>query len=77
MPLALRTNPTCLCVCSGWKVFTGNEEGALFGWWSWQRCLQQRPHVPPKDVYMIASTVSSKILSAIAKKEGFNFIVRN
>uniref|UniRef100_A0A6A7G3A3 Phosphoglucomutase-2-like n=1 Tax=Hirondellea gigas TaxID=1518452 RepID=A0A6A7G3A3_9CRUS len=58
---------------SGWKVFTGNEEGALFGWWAWQRYLKQQPQVAPQDVYMIASTVSSKILGAIARKEGFNF----
>ncbi|XP_018014829.1 phosphoglucomutase-2 [Hyalella azteca] len=57
-----------------WKVFTGNEEGALLGWWTWQRHKQRSPHTPPEDVYMIASTVSSKILRAIANKEGFNFI---
>ena len=60
---------------TGWKVFTGNEEGALFGWWAWQRCKQQQPELPPSDVYMVASTVSSKILRAIANAEGFNFIV--
>lgn len=58
---------------SGWKVLTGNEEGALLGWWAWQRCQQRSPQLAPKDVYMIASTVSSKILAAIAAKEGFNF----
>jgi hypothetical protein len=56
-------------------VFTGNEEGALLGWWTWQRHKQRSPNTPPEDVYMIASTVSSKILRAIANKEGFNFIV--
>ncbi|KAF2365422.1 Alpha-D-phosphohexomutase alpha/beta/alpha domain I [Trinorchestia longiramus] len=58
----------------GWKVFTGNEEGALLGWWAWQRHTIRSPEVPPQDVYMVASTVSSKILKAIACKEGFNFV---
>jgi len=58
-----------------WTVLTGNQEAALFGWWAWQRHLT-RNHggVPPSDVYMVASTVSSKILRAIAAKEGFNFV---
>lgn len=59
----------------GWKVFTGNEEGALLGWWAWYRFKHLNPEASPKDVYMISSTVSSKILGAIAKREGFNFIV--
>ncbi|KAB7499890.1 Phosphoglucomutase-2 [Armadillidium nasatum] len=58
----------------GWKVFTGNEDGALLGWWAWYRFKHLNPEASPKDVYMISSTVSSKILGAIAKREGFNFI---
>ncbi|KAK4320745.1 hypothetical protein Pmani_008402 [Petrolisthes manimaculis] len=57
-----------------WKVFTGNEEGALLGWWAWYRSRQLSPAPDPSDCYMVASTVSSKILRAIAEKEGFNFI---
>lgn len=56
-----------------WKVFTGNEEGALLGWWAWYRNRQLTPNLDPDQCYMIASTVSSKILRAIAKKEGFHF----
>ncbi|KAH3843870.1 hypothetical protein DPMN_117403 [Dreissena polymorpha] len=56
-----------------WIIFTGNEIGALLGWWSWftfrQRCLD----TPASECYMFSSTVSSKILETIAKKEGFNF----
>lgn len=33
------------------------------------------PDVDMSDVYMLASTVSSKILASMAKKEGFNFEV--
>lgn len=57
-----------------WKVFTGNETGGLLGWWLWYRYRVQNPHSDASNVYMIASTVSSKILRAIANKEGFNFI---
>ncbi|XP_076873514.1 phosphopentomutase [Brachyhypopomus gauderio] len=60
-----------------WKVFSGNELGALLGWWlfqCWKRGQQQgAPETSVKDVYMLASTVSSKILRAIALKEGFHF----
>lgn len=57
-----------------WKVFTGNELAALLGWWMftcWKENNQSKIDV--KDIYMLATTVSSKILSAIALKEGFNF----
>ncbi|ESO94178.1 hypothetical protein LOTGIDRAFT_189430 [Lottia gigantea] len=57
-----------------WKIFTGNEIGALLGWWCWQRFRKQNPDVPSSDVYMLASTVSSKILRSIGDVEGFNFI---
>ncbi|XP_053400354.1 phosphopentomutase-like [Mercenaria mercenaria] len=56
-----------------WTVFTGNEIGALLGWWSWFSFRQKHPDFPAKDCYMLASTVSSKILQTIGAKEGFNF----
>lgn len=56
-----------------WTVFTGNEIGALLGWWSWFSFRQKYPDVPATDCYMMSSTVSSKILQTMAKKEGFNF----
>uniref|UniRef100_A0A8C1GW23 Phosphoglucomutase 2-like 1 n=1 Tax=Cyprinus carpio TaxID=7962 RepID=A0A8C1GW23_CYPCA len=58
----------------GWKVFTGNELAALLGWWmlfNWKEA-----HPDPADterVYMLATTVSSKILKAFACIEGFHF----
>jgi len=55
-------------------VLTGNQEAALFGWWAWWRHTRRNGDVMPEDVYMVASTVSSKILRAIAAKEGFNFV---
>ncbi|XP_072780474.1 glucose 1,6-bisphosphate synthase isoform X5 [Taeniopygia guttata] len=61
--------------CSGcWKVFTGNELAALFGWWMfscWKENCPQDADI--RNVYMLATTVSSKILRAIALKEGFHF----
>ncbi|KAM8815828.1 glucose 1,6-bisphosphate synthase [Rhynchonycteris naso] len=57
-----------------WKVFTGNELAALFGWWMfdcWKKSKSRNSDV--KNIYMLATTVSSKILKAIALKEGFHF----
>ena len=55
-----------------WRVFTGNELGALFGWWAVQS-WKKRGANNPDTTYMLASTVSSKILDTIAKKEGIKF----
>ncbi|KAL1023998.1 hypothetical protein UPYG_G00050070 [Umbra pygmaea] len=57
-----------------WRVFSGNELGALLGWWVY-RCwkLTNTDPLAVRSVYMLASTVSSKILRAIALKEGFHF----
>ncbi|NXX49868.1 PGM2L synthase, partial [Tricholaema leucomelas] len=59
---------------ASWKVFSGNELAALFGWWLFS-CWQQRapPGASPANLYMLATTVSSKILRAIAQQEGFHF----
>ncbi|KAG8430787.1 hypothetical protein GDO86_020010 [Hymenochirus boettgeri] len=57
-----------------WKVFTGNEMAALLGWWMfccWERTCTNG--ADRRDVYMLATTVSSSILKAIATKEGFHF----
>ncbi|XP_023704077.1 phosphoglucomutase-2 isoform X3 [Cryptotermes secundus] len=57
-----------------WYVFSGNELGALLGWWSWYSHRRRNPDENPSQLYMMASTVSSKILKTIAAAEGFNFI---
>ncbi|XP_070552652.1 phosphopentomutase-like isoform X2 [Ptychodera flava] len=58
-----------------WKIFTGNETGALFGWWAVLTYREQFGNdVNMSDVYLIASTVSSKILKSIAKQEDCNFV---
>uniref|UniRef100_A0AAQ5Z2W3 Phosphoglucomutase 2 n=1 Tax=Amphiprion ocellaris TaxID=80972 RepID=A0AAQ5Z2W3_AMPOC len=57
-----------------WRVFSGNELGALLGWWIFHCWRQQNPDTAAvKNLYMLSSTVSSKILRAIALKEGFHF----
>ncbi|XP_031573517.1 glucose 1,6-bisphosphate synthase-like [Actinia tenebrosa] len=57
-----------------WKVLTGNETGALLGWWAFFCHKKDHPQLYPGDnVYMIASTVSSKFLDSMAKVEGFKF----
>jgi phosphomannomutase len=54
-----------------WRVFTGNEVGALLAAWEWRAYLA-RGGIPSKAV-MFASTVSSKFLAAFAAAEGFEF----
>lgn len=56
-----------------WRVFTGNELGALLGWWAIQNYKELHPGKTLKDCYLLASTVSSKVLKAIAQVEGCHF----
>lgn len=56
-----------------WKTFTGNELGALLGWWLLRSYREKNPSKPLSNVYMLSSTVSSKILKTMAEIEGFNF----
>lgn len=68
---------TNLLTCRGeWHVFSGNELGALIGWWLLHCFKSKNPDADLGDVYMLASTVSSKLLRSMARKEGFNFLVR-
>ncbi|CAH1101312.1 unnamed protein product [Psylliodes chrysocephalus] len=57
-----------------WKIFTGNELGALFAWWMLHSFKQNHPDIPLNKVYMISSTVSSMICKSMSKIEGFNYI---
>ncbi|RZC39357.1 PGM PMM I domain containing protein [Asbolus verrucosus] len=57
-----------------WKVFSGNELGALLGWWCLYCFKTKYPKEPLENTYMLSSTVSSMILRSMSKKEGFNFI---
>lgn len=57
-----------------WKVFNGNEIGALLGWWLFNSFKKKNPDFPLEKVYMLCSTVSSMILKTMSKKEGFKFL---
>ncbi|CAF1380804.1 unnamed protein product [Adineta steineri] len=59
---------------TGWRILTGNQLGALLGWWRWFTWRNRNPTVDVKDVYMLYSTVSSHILKSIGEVEGFNTI---
>lgn len=57
-----------------WKVFTGNELGAVLGWWALQVAKWTEEKIPaPENYVMLCSTVSSMVLRAVAAKEGFVF----
>lgn len=57
----------------GWKVFSGNELGTLLGWWAVQYYREEHRGQGMENCCMLASTVSSKILRSMAKREGFQF----
>jgi phosphomannomutase len=56
-----------------WKVFNGNEIGSLLGWWAMQYYKEKYPGADLSKCYMLASTVSSKMLKTMSRAEGFNF----
>lgn len=53
-----------------WKVFTGNEMGALLGWWLLDQHYKRYPDSSKDDIYILASIVSSKMLRAIVSSRG-------
>ncbi|KAK7877495.1 hypothetical protein WMY93_031835 [Mugilogobius chulae] len=70
-----------------WRIFSGNEIAALLGWWMLlnYRNSQNQDLTQDQDqsvdlnqtleqkVYMLATTVSSKILQSICSKEGLSY----
>lgn len=54
-----------------WKVFSGNEIGVLLGYWQILQYKKAHPTGPTPAV--LASVVSSRMLKAIAKKEGVSY----
>lgn len=57
-----------------WHIFTGNEIGALMGWWAVHCFKTFNPDLfPASKCYLISSAVSSSILRHIAAKEGMQF----
>ena len=73
-PLCIANDPDAdrLALCERqedgtWRSFSGNEIGALLGAWILEH------NEPSKEMYFLASTVSSKLLKSMAKIEGFSF----
>ena len=56
-----------------WKVFNGNELGAMMGAIAFENFKASHTDVPNDKLYMVASTVSSKFLKSMSLKEGFLF----
>ncbi|PAV23482.1 phosphoglucomutase 1 [Pyrrhoderma noxium] len=55
-----------------WTIFTGDQLGTIFAANCFQRYLASGK--PIEKLAMVASTVSSKMIEAIAEKEGFKFV---
>eukprot|EP01116_Phalansterium_solitarium_P023725 TRINITY_DN8464_c0_g1_i1.p2 TRINITY_DN8464_c0_g1~~TRINITY_DN8464_c0_g1_i1.p2 ORF type:complete len:588 (-),score=211.57 TRINITY_DN8464_c0_g1_i1:188-1951(-) len=56
-----------------WKVFNGNEIGILLAHWCWSQYKAAHPDVVPGKCSVLNSTVSSKMLRAMAEKEGLYY----
>uniref|UniRef100_F1KTP4 Phosphoglucomutase-2 n=1 Tax=Ascaris suum TaxID=6253 RepID=F1KTP4_ASCSU len=54
-----------------WKIFAGNEMGALISWWAWMCWCKENPKGDASNVYILNSAVSSSIVKTMAAKEGF------
>ncbi|VDP21502.1 unnamed protein product [Onchocerca flexuosa] len=55
-----------------WKIFTGNEMGALISWWMWHCWREENPQKDPSNLYIVTSAVSSSISRTIAITEDSN-----
>ena len=53
--------------------FTGNEIGVLLGHWVWTEYKRRNPDADPSKHALLCSTVSSKMLRAVAEAEGLHF----
>ncbi|KAF1833213.1 hypothetical protein BDW02DRAFT_501259 [Decorospora gaudefroyi] len=53
-----------------WHIFSGNQLGVLIGSYLFERYPTSKPR---EKLAMLASTVSSRMLAALARKEGFKF----
>lgn len=58
---------------NGWHILSGNEIGALLGWWLIHTYKQRHPAADMRKVHCMASTVSSKILETLCAREGAVF----
>ena len=58
----------------GWRIFTGNEVGALLAGHAWAQFREVHPEEPAESCFMVNSTVSSKFIQAMAAQEGFQYV---
>eukprot|EP00823_Brevimastigomonas_motovehiculus_P000383 TRINITY_DN10471_c0_g1_i1.p1 TRINITY_DN10471_c0_g1~~TRINITY_DN10471_c0_g1_i1.p1 ORF type:complete len:604 (-),score=158.69 TRINITY_DN10471_c0_g1_i1:305-2116(-) len=56
-----------------WRILNGNQIGILFADWCWRHYVQQNPKADKSKALMLASTVSSQMIKAMAEKEGFTY----
>lgn len=56
-----------------WRIFTGDQIGAILAGWMWQTWRERHADVAPEKCVMITTAVSSKFLPALARKEGVTF----
>ncbi|XP_049848681.1 probable phosphoglucomutase-2 [Schistocerca gregaria] len=56
-----------------WKIFTGNELGILLADWVSRNYLRVNPNTDRSKLVVASSTVSSKMLKALAEREGFEY----
>ena len=56
-----------------WRVFSGNEVGTLLAHWCLTQYRLKHPHVEAKKLLFVNTVVSSKMMSAIAQKEGIRY----
>lgn len=54
-----------------WRIFDGNEIALLLADWLWRNFTRRHPEIDRSKIVMLNTTVSSKILAAMAAKEGF------
>jgi phosphoglucomutase/phosphopentomutase len=60
------------CGAGKWRIFTGNEIGALLAGWNWERYVAAGGD--PAKALFSASTVSSSFVAALAAKEGAQYV---
>jgi phosphomannomutase len=48
-----------------WKIFTGNEIGAILGSWAWETFVKKTPLADKSKACMLSSTVSSMVLKTM------------
>lgn len=57
----------------GWRVFSGNEVGTLLAHWLLVQHRLRHPGADPRKLLFVNTVVSSKMICAIARKEGIRY----